>query len=507
MNNKDFDDIIKGKLDHLAPTESKDIWSSFESKLDINQPVLTDNVFDQKVKDAVASHRPHFKSEHWKLMKAELVTIEERKNTIFITKALELAAIFLIVFTITQLTPYLNQDHTKKSNELYAADATNQKNSPQEKPALSQKNNNKVAQISVTTSSENKILQQKHLYAPNQTIANFESSMSDALELKDVFNGLTSHIVIENSGQDQNLDAGFQPNEQIEAINTLKINEISEDIDQPSNLSGDAFTQVYQKERNIEEVSQIENKKMTFPESEMALIIPIKPIESIKKQNIALSGWYAKDVNLINTPFDKLFSKASYNSEALNNSYGLNISFQKSDLEIQTGLAYQHKEYQPRVVNDPYGAFGDNYFIKKLNKIGFDLVTVPVNIKYHGLSGAGWSSYIMVGAALNMVANAEYDITETLVKGKSSRSYLPSEPLLDQKTFIKGIFNGDSFKNNYYASIGFGFGIEKSIYKNTSLYVQPSYFRQIISSDIGIGPNKDKIHTTSLQVGLKTILN
>ncbi|HRG42491.1 MAG TPA: hypothetical protein PLC27_13880, partial [Saprospiraceae bacterium] len=60
---------------------------------------------------------------------------------------------------------------------------------------------------------------------------------------------------------------------------------------------------------------------------------------------------------------------------------------------------------------------------------------------------------------------------------------------------------------NYFASVGFGFGIEKNISKNVSLYVQPSYQRHILSSDLGIGPNKDRIHTSSLQFGVKSVLN
>ena len=119
MNDKKFDNIIKGKLDHLSPSERQDIWSSLESKLDIIQPVQTDDAFDDTVKSHLQSHKPHYKSEHWRMLKTELVTIETRKNTVFISKILELAAIFLIVFTITQLPSYFDSDANKKT-ELFA---------------------------------------------------------------------------------------------------------------------------------------------------------------------------------------------------------------------------------------------------------------------------------------------------------------------------------------------------------------------------------------------------
>jgi hypothetical protein len=114
----------------------------------------------------------------------------------------------------------------------------------------------------------------------------------------------------------------------------------------------------------------------------------------------------------------------------------------------------------------------------------------------------------MAGAALNLVMNASYDVTEAKILGRPAPDrFIPEEPRLESKPFIEGLLAGENFKDNYFASVGFGFGIQKKIFNNTSIYVQPSYQRQLLSADIGIGPNKDKIHTSSLQFGLKTVLN
>ena len=112
----------------------------------------------------------------------------------------------------------------------------------------------------------------------------------------------------------------------------------------------------------------------------------------------------------------------------------------------------------------------------------------------------------MLGAAFNVIVNAAYEIPTVLVEGRPSPDrYTPVRPRLEEKEFTKGLFNGDALKDNYFATAGFGLGIEKKIFDNTSIYVQSSYHRHLLTP--GIGPKNDKIHTSSLQFGVKTILN
>ena len=520
MNDKRFDDVIKDKLEQHIPPGDSDVWSSFESKLDTHQTQQQESAFDDNVKKHLLSHRPPYNSEHWRLMKTEITTIEERKNTVFITKILELAAIFLIVFTITQL-PFINKTEDIKVVELYAA----QKETSKEmvlvkenavsvtelqkiatKPIIPSILKKDISSYEIGNISEDKVIQAS-LYVSELNSTTSESkkiSFTDIVPDVAKTSETATHLTVSDpqsvSGPTkQNIYPSLQsdliPSGMTEvAENELMTTPIAEDKGLQS--------------RDELEFNPIAEREFLMPESEMAVIIPINRTSVAKKPNLGLSFWAAQDVNLINTPFDKLYSLASYKKEALSDSYGVNISRQYGLLEIQTGLGYMYKEYQPKKVIDAYGEFGENYFEKSLNRIAYDLATIPFNIKYHGIHGKGWSAYLMAGAALNIIVNADYDIVETLVRGKPSAGrYLPDVARLDKKPFITGIFNGDNFKNNYYATIGFGFGIEKSIFRQTSLYIQPSYFRHVLSNDIGIGPNKDKIHTSSLQVGIKTLIN
>lgn len=519
MNDKKFDNIIKGKLDHLSPSDGQDIWSSLESKLDIVQPVQTDDTFDDTVKSHLQSHKPHYKSEHWRMLKTELITIETRKNTVFISKILELAAIFLIVFTITQLPSYIDRDQANKKTELFAnikppAKKTIQVSESLDQPVVTQQSKKPIQQqsqinvISSIDAEKTPLTLNLDESASSGLHSNLVTDLNDQ-SLTGTFkvanvavsedDSPSSEIVTKNNAADIGMGMSSEIRSDIASSNVS-------DTDQSELTVEDQMQNEITQDRNHQYLENIAARDFSVPETELALIIPIKPALPAIKSRIGVSFWAAKDVNLINTPFDKLYSIASYKKEALSNAYGVNISKQSSNIEIQTGLGYMFKEYQPKLIIDEFGEFGDNYFEKSLNKISYDLASIPLNLKYHGISGAGWSAYLMLGATLNVVVNAEYDIAERLVRGKPKGARY-EEPRLDQKPFIKGIFQGDNLKDNFYVTLGFGFGIEKSIVKNSSIFVQPSYFRHVLSNDIGIGPNKDKIHTSSLQVGIKTFIN
>ena len=56
--------------------------------------------------------------------------------------------------------------------------------------------------------------------------------------------------------------------------------------------------------------------------TEMASIFPLQISKNKSRQIIALAAFTSADINLINTPFDKVYSLPSYTKEALNKSYG-----------------------------------------------------------------------------------------------------------------------------------------------------------------------------------------
>ena len=485
MNNKKFDHIIKDKMNHLITESNIDGWSKFESKwneLNVNK-TGEDLKFDTLIKKKVYHQKQKYNAEHWLKMKEELRIIDERRNTVFISKVLEFAAIFLFVFTFSHLSGLMYFDNGVKV--FASASSTGHlKNSDYKKPSET------TLKFTPTTNKNKTILNQKSIISPDTDATISKPDLSE-----NIVSGVSNHGFVTIQSDHILLPSGTASRPITE--NTKIEKYLSEETDLNENISDNDLT-----------LAHLPTSDIKYPESEIAMIFPMKLKTPPHVSKIALSAYVSGDINLINTPFDKLYSLASYNKEALNNSYGINISKQKNNFEAETGLGYAYREYQPKLVTEAYGQNPDFYFEKSLKKISFDLVNIPINLKYHFVTTHNFSIYVMAGAAINLVMNAEYDIFESLRQGRPPVGrYTPEQARLDEKPFIRGILNGDNIKDNYFGTIGFGFGVEKKLFSNTSIYIQPSYQRQFISADIGIGPNKDKIHTSSLQFGIKTIIN
>ncbi len=500
MNKDQFDDIIKDKLESVSTPLGNDTWSQFEKILnadaDLRQDV-DDKVFDSTVKEKLSSNNLAGKDTQWNTLKEKLNNIKYRKDTIYLSKVMELAAVFLIIFTLTNINGYIfpNKEKESQDKQIQYASAGNKAslNTATTIDAYSKSNPNYKTNTTARYVAPYKV-------SSNTILKANTSTSPTSIPHTDIANAVPSdtYILIENSIADANTDV---INDITTSTNAFVADVVQED-----------GTTLFVAETNDQlasnELLNIEPIPLEIEPiyTEMASIFPLQISKNKSRQIIALAAFTSADINLINTPFDKVYSLPSYTKEALNNSYGLRISTQTDKLEVETGLDYSKREYQPALFKEAFGNTSDVYFETSLDKIAFDIASVPLNLKYHFLNKKGWGSYIMVGAAMNFIVNAAYDIPTVLVEGRPSPDrYTPVRPRLEEKEFTEGLFNGDALKDNYFVTAGFGIGIEKKIFHNTSLYVQPSYQRHLFTP--GIGPKNDKIHTSSLQFGIKTILN
>jgi len=95
---KEFDEILKEKLNQISQTNRMD-WEGFSDKLD--KEFIQEKEFDELISKALSSRkstRPT--NSHWQLLKEKLELQERRINSIYISKSIELALIFLVFFFI-----------------------------------------------------------------------------------------------------------------------------------------------------------------------------------------------------------------------------------------------------------------------------------------------------------------------------------------------------------------------------------------------------------------------
>jgi hypothetical protein len=470
MSQNNFDDQIRKKLIDLSPQQAGDAWDIFEKKRETLTAIEKDHAFDQNIKTTLKNDlKPRYNHTHWEILKNNLIVIDQRKRAIHIAKTAEAAILILLLIVINNvmIVESKQKEYHEKSNSF----ARVIESPDQRKHKLTAENR-----------SENTLGK-----AVNQRLL---STKTNRFQKNNA-----SRLLPKGTIELQKLGL-----EKVKVLPTT-VKPIAIDVKVTNNKGIETYAARTDENFSINRVEIIPTCALSPLKAQKAFT-PMTLAKALSSRQSSISIFASSDVNLINTPFDRVYALESYNKEALNNSYGISYAQKLKNTEIETGLTYAQRIYQPEIFTETYGQNGDFYFEKNLNKIRYDLVSIPLNLKYHFASNPNWSAYFMTGISLNIVMAASYDINQALILGEPPVGRL-KESKLDDKNFIAGFLQGDNFNENYFVSATVGFGLEKKIINNTSLYLQPSYQRQLWSDDIGIGPNKDKIHTASLQVGIK----
>jgi hypothetical protein len=214
--------------------------------------------------------------------------------------------------------------------------------------------------------------------------------------------------------------------------------------------------------------------------------------------NLALTNAYRSGGQILNIN--------ALNQKGFGYGTGFSVGFKYGRWEIETGLAYAAKQYDPNII-EQYGGIVSGGGIRRTHfqRIHLQTVNIPVNFRYnYGVWGRGkWHFYTQAGMALNVILRAEYDLAE-ISNGSRSFSNAVTTSRLKQIKYNKGFFAGDSFKENRYLSINMGTGVERYISPSWSIFVQPEFHFHF--SDNRIGPTRDKINTLSISFGARKSL-
>lgn len=523
MDNKAFDAIIKKQLEGLETPFSNEHWEMMSTRLDqefgIDITSEADAVFDQNVKASLEGMTIPAASDSWELLQNKIAEDAALRRKVIFVKAAELMILFLIVFTIFNLNlldPILNY-------------------------------NNEVNQVSNTTTSQS-MHTQANLIAPNNKVNS--ASQEDANEIQE--SRIETIKVLENQEADPTVEQVPSEAPTTEGVIYASANHIKV-------INGQSYWSQSQKthydthvlaQTDLSSViANTANQQSTLntimtpatvdvASREVRLLESATPLASINSEivykkaqrtgdillfdkdrlNTAivvaqdndnkmwLNTFASADLNLINSPFDFVYRTPSYLSDDLGGSFGATVSVEKGKFEFETGIVYSHKSYEPRINEEIVGDFRNGYQKTSLNNISFDMLSVPLSAKLHFKSTKNWSFYMMLGASLNFVTNSDFQIAEETTAGLDGiASDFNIASRLGQKSFEKGIFDGGSLDANTYLCGVVGAGIQRRVSDGISLYLQPNYSYHTMGASVG--PNNDRIHSLSLQVGAKIALN
>ena len=507
MNNKEFDDIIKKKLESLNSLGGDDAWDLFKEKWDnesnpdssIENTSPEDQDLDQKIKMDMQDLRVPFNSKHWIILKEKLELEALFKKKLFVAKCVELLILALLVLGILNLWPIQNEIHQIPVYDMPMVASVPVSKETAEQHKLNVQKNKAKQQLALTqTINKTKVIARSTIPSLSKLMS-FNSSGS---------NGMTSKKETRKPLKSNGSLKSSSVKEFSELFPFLDVKEKNNEERAASNSDATRPLIIAQSLEQNSSLIEIPKRPTGFPELELNQ----RPKKN--KENSYVSFAVGPRVNLINSPFDPVYGFDPYNT--INTNFNISAKLHKEigPLELFAGLGYTNISYEPRLVDEIYEPRESEFNVTTLENIKFKTFNVPLGVRLDLINAEKYQIYTLAGVDINVIADSEYEIQDVPI-GSRAPGFAPAPPpprnsanenaKLSQKDFNLGILSGGSLKDNLFASASVGLGLNMNISSKTGIFLEPKYSHFI--SSIGIGPNEDKLHGLSIDLGVKYLLN
>lgn len=545
MENKKFDDFIKQSLEHLdgekyIPMDWSSMdeqleadgldealksslenlegaafvpmdWGMMESKLDASisepadaelDPQMEDIYLDAIAYEHLKNMQPAYNYEHWEMMSARLDEEYAYRRKVFVTKLFEAAIVLLLVWTAFNYFP--NKKTTPDSRPIAQINSDQNKTNDLSTnlDAQSSLGNEFVASFEETIPSTNQVDQ-------NEVVKNVKSEKPSLIVSPNPINenGI-SDTPTPPISNNKISDSPFLNN--VNSIALLKKREKTTSL--PLEKTLELNKEEILKEKLIIQISPLPSLMNTFVKMDgfkkdrysLAQLIENK---KLRTHEVFFSMYGSTDLNFVDSDFYNNNERAwdVYQRYRYGYGGGFALGFQLKRFLIETGVSYNFISYQQREEANIIGSVARGFVEEQWDDAELNMVQVPLNIQYSFLVKKKWRMYSLTGVSINMALQNNFNFQledEERTLGRSisiDESEIANEALL-----YKGILEGGGFRENSYLTANLGFGVERKFTYRWSLFLQPIYRRHFLID--GIGPNEDRIHSSSVRFGAKVKL-
>lgn len=480
--NKEFDHIIRQKMEGFVPSFDPVSWDSLSQKMDENDIVEAENdAFDALSREKLRNYEAKYNAAHWEIMAAKLEREFYFVQELFRWKTMEVVLMVLLLITFVRFFPDVSENKSIESNsvETTLIAGLNENNvdnsnkgirSIQKDSNFSEGNNNKVVK------SKNQVIVQA-------------AGEKQKIEIDDIDNVRDAY------------SASIIP--QLEHTITLL-------------RSPKAGIPNFSIVKNFTSLAVSSLKTLSFPE-----IAQIKNSKNLIRQRLKLQKKKAVlRIGMFGSPnIDKIVNPAfeidgesipSLTRYALGYSSGISFGFERGRWEYETGITYTSKRYTPVWIQFQGGDITRGISNEIYTFFEFNSLSIPFKLRYNYLVQDKWRLYAYAGVAWTVTIQSYYDLAsadpnETRYSNNKAniRNYSLKEI---ERNLVKGYFDGGSLSKNSYLNLNAGFGAERYIRKRWSVFTQVNYIRNFSQYEGGFGPYKEKIQTFSIATGLKVRL-
>ncbi len=530
-----FDNILAEKLGRIEIPYHAANWANMASKLDDldHSEAQFDNLLGQRLQNMDAKYKP----KHWDLMAEKIEETFSWRAKIMRYKVVEVALVLLTLFTASNMLD-LPFDFTKESSleievkgkgqeakkdkgqkttpqkakeikSFYPADWRNRSETPNIKDA--KREQNATGQPIVSADNVNSEI------VPNAVVT---QSLPSNIELNTVANSVKAALT------------------EVEKDNAPKL---------VHNTEGVALTEIPTKK--VLAIGQVinsdEGAEVEPLVGEKAMAQVLSPMD-IRKPSLLNASFYDDNVifprskekraklrlNVFGLPIaDMVTTNVILNRErkqsqqtVANLGAGMTVAYKKNKLEVEAGISYLDKKYDLPNVEVTNGSFLRGYSTSKPQTLRLSIVSVPISVNYTAKETNRWRFYARLGTAFNTILKTkEEQFVETTNNTQNTNNYgygaqQPDLNKVELNLYPKGAsetgfnrydiglkkYTNQGVTKNTYLTANAGLGVEYRLTRKTDIYVQPTFDYHL--GKRGIGTLDDRIHTFSVQGGVKTKL-
>ena len=526
MESKEFDDIIKSKLDQPAKPEdlrawdlfmlsaldkgSEDIfedksadtlvrnalqdhkveydaksWDSLLEKIkdDGPEPVIVSK-FDKEISNSLKSLKRKYDGGSWPKLAARMEAEEKYLNHYYQAKVIEAVLFFLLVLTVFQFTQSDTFNNSEVKKDVLAL------MHPMVKPNVTLPRS--VLEIDDVHSMNSlptglNVISSDH--PSNEMFKHLEQSISG-------FNSLKNKVIL-NQLSRVNERVPFAAME-IKSVNTSpSSNQTTPDKEimqsKIAKLSGLSLPVTSRK--ISDEMIGMKNKELI---DEWAVLSVPDLAKDFTTGEWRIGMYARQEFNQISLP-DQLIKTQPFKAKTINSSgygAGFKATYTFKKMGFETGLGYANRSYAPD--RRYYGDKLYNYYFKNIE---YNIIEFPLLFRYGAHNSNRLKTYAQAGFNASIITSAIYDVKEEPLQVST---LLANAGISKEENTLRNIVKGDFQKFDkrrvfIYAQLAAGAEWKATV--NQSIYSQITFGKRLFND---FGPNFDQVKNISFELGIRT---
>lgn len=510
MENNQFDQWIKESLNQYTPKDVKPDWSAMKSRL--HEADKANQNFDQSIREKLKAAETHIPGAEWQAYHQKQIIFRERRRRILTTRVLEAVIILLLIWTVNGIVvPEVINYRADKNKIALNSDAPSNLESL---PSIESASN------AVKESGNNSVADKNSI---SKITKSFNGKTSSLPKKKMSANGDTKTMdLAKTNSNPANIKTSLETKNSVPLSSTGNMEESSKS--KPATEVETEAPPVQDQNSNTPiESSDVEPKENIIPREGIQLdLLPEKlnpagisflslplsvEIPKMIKTSKDLSTTYwiqgsaGGGINFIATPKDVHLNLASRNSIGSAYVGGLSVLFDHQRWLLETGVTYAFLSNKPGIKNI-YGNLVTGYFQKRFVQANYSLIDLPVLIHLKWMKSGPWELSSSGGMSITACVDTRFDFVKETADKNSTQgiSNIPKESLLDNKSYIHGLTQDDSFSDNSFANLILGSRLTYVLRPDMNVFTNVQFKRMLNQN--GFGPNADKYNQLLWSFGI-----